>query len=272
MYPTLFTLGSTHISSFSIFLILGWCVASFVFWKSLRDDAVLEEHIFDLTFYGTITAFIASRVWFVSLHWENFSTAMIKIIALWVAPGLSLLAGVAVALGVMMMAARRMKIRLGTVLDGLGVALPGALIVGSVGSFLDGGSVGKVGHVMWAVRYVGLSDPRHPVQLYMIAALAFILIVVGIVSEQAPLKKWPLGSAGLSFFFLWPVAIFVLEFFKESDVYWYSLSADGWAALILFFGTLGVWYVYAGGKYVVMDRVQRARAGIIRLVQNIYAR
>lgn len=272
MFPTLFTIGSTHVSSFSIFLILAWCVFSFVFWKSLRDDAVLEEHIFDLTFYGTITAFIASRVWFVTLHWANFSTAFIKILALWVAPGLSLLAGVAAALGVMMIAARHLKIRLGTVLDGLGVALPGALIVGTVGSLLDGGSIGKVANVAWAVRYVGLGEPRHPIQLYMIAALVGILIVVGIVSEHAPKKKWPLGSAGLTFFFLWPIAVFALEFFRESDVYWYGISADGWSALILFFGTLGVWLAYAGGKYVVIERLRGARAGIIRLAQKLYAK
>ena len=272
MYPTLFTIGSTHVSSFSIFLILAWCVFSFVFWKSLRDDAVLEEHIFDLTFYGTITAFMAARVWFVTIHWTNFSSAFIKIIALWVAPGLSLLAGVTVGLGIIMMAARRMKIRLGTVLDGLGVALPGALIVGSVGSLLDGGSIGKVTNVAWAVRYVGVGEPRHPVQLYMIASLVFILIIVGIVSENAPKKKWPLGSAGVTFFFLWPIAVFALEFFREGDVYWYGISADGWGALILFFGALGVWLSYAGGKHIVIDRVKAARAGIIRLAQNIYAK
>ena len=272
MYPTLFTIGGVHIASFSIFLILAWCVASFVFWKSLRDDGVLEEHIFDLTFYGTLAAFIASRAWFVTLHWENFSTVMIKIIALWVAPGLSLLAGVAAGLGVVMIAAKRLKIRLGIVLDAMGVALPGALIVGSVGSLWEGGSVGTAAHVLWAVRYVGSSEPRHPIQLYMIIALVFILIVVGIVSEHARRKKWPLGSAGLTFFFLWSIAIFVLEFLKESDVYWYGISADGWGALVLFGGVIGVWLVYAGGKYVVSDRLRGARAGITRLAQNMYAK
>lgn len=260
MYPTLFTIGTTNISSFSIFLILAWCVASFVFWKSLRDDAVLEEHIFDLTFYGTIVAFIASRAWFVSLHWANFSTSLLKIFALWVAPGLSLLAGVAAALGIMMMAAKHLKIRLGTVLDAMGVALPGALIVGSVGSLLDGGSVGNVAYLLWAVRYVGLGEPRHPVQLYMIAALICILIAVGIVSEHARRQKWPLGSTGLTFFFLWPIAVFALEFFVSSDVYWYGISADGWGALLLFFGTLGVWFTYAGGKYIVFHWLKKIYA------------
>lgn len=260
MYPTLFTIGTTNISSFSIFLILAWCVASFVFWKSLRDQAVLEESIFDLTFYATIAALAASRAWFVILHWPDFSSSFLKIVALWVAPGLSLLAGVTAGLGVMMIGAKRMKIRLGMIVDALGIALPGAFIVGLVGSLLDGGMVGRAANVAWAVRYLGVSEPRHPVQLYEIAALVCILIAVGIVSEHARRQKWPLGSTGLTFFFLWPIAVFALEFFVSSDVYWYGISADGWGALLLFFGTLGVWLAYAGGKYIVFHWLKKIYA------------
>lgn len=272
MYPTLFTIGTTNISSFSIFLILAWCVVSFVFWKSLRDDAILEESIFDLTFYGTIVAFIASRAWFVILHWTNFSAAPIKIIALWVAPGLSLPAAVAGGLAIIMLAAKRMKIRLGIVVDALGLALPGAFIVGSVGALLDGGSIGRVANVAWAVRYVGASEPRHPMQLYMIAALLVTLIAVGIVSEKARRQKWTRGLVGLTFFFLWSIAGFALEFFRDGDVYWYGLSADGWSALILFFGTLGFWLIYAGGLSIVKDKVRFVRTGITRLTNTIYAK
>lgn len=260
MYPTLFTIGGANISSFSIFLILAWCVASFVFWKSLRDEAVLEESIFDLTFYATIAALTASRAWFVTLHWSDFSSSFLKIVALWVAPGLSLFAGVAAGVGIMIIGAKRMKIRLGMIVDALGLALPGAFIVGSVGSFLDGGTVGRAANVAWAVRYMGSSEPRHPVQLYAIGALVGILVVVGIISEHARRQKWPLGSTGLAFFFLWSIAVFTLEFFVSSDVYWYGISADGWSALLLFFGTLGVWLTYAGGKYIVVHWLKKIYA------------
>ncbi|MEK7543966.1 MAG: prolipoprotein diacylglyceryl transferase family protein [Patescibacteria group bacterium] len=272
MYPILFTIGSARIASFSIFLILAWCVFSFVFWKSLRDEAVLEERIFDLTFYGTIAALVAARAWYIISHWSIFSSALIKIPALWVAPGLSLMAGIIGALIVVMVLSKRMKLRLGLVLDGIGVAFSGALIVGSVGSFLDGGMVGRAASVPWAVRYIGLPELRHPYQLYMLGVLVLILVIVGVVSERAKRVKWPLGSAGLTFFILWSLGIFALEFTREPDVYWYRISADQWIALLLFFGTMSVWYRYAGGKFVVANFMRGARGAMMRLVQKMYAR
>ncbi len=260
MYPILFTIGGVHIASFSIFLILGWCVFSFVFWKSLRDDGVLEERIFDLTFYASTVGLVAARAWYVLTHWGNFSGSLIKIPALWVAPGMSLMAGVIAGLLVMLSIAKRMKIRLGTVLDGVGVALPGALIVGGVGSLLDGGSIGRVAAGLpWAIRSVGLGEPRHPYPLYMIALLVIILLIVGLLSERARIWKWPLGLPGLMFFFLWSIAIIALEFTLESDVYWYGISARGWEALVLFLSCIGVWYGAAGGKFIVRERLERIK-------------
>ncbi|MBI5620345.1 prolipoprotein diacylglyceryl transferase [Candidatus Gottesmanbacteria bacterium] len=272
MYPTLFTLGGVHIASFSIFLILGWCVFSFVFWKSLRDDGVLEERIFDLTFYATTAGLVVARAWYVLIHWGNFSGSLIKIPALWVAPGMSLMAGVIAGLLVMLSIAKRMKIRLGTVVDAVGLALPGALIVGSIGSLLDGGSLGRVAGVPWAIRYVGLPELRHPYPIYMAATLVIILLVMGFVSERAKSWKWPLGLPGLLFFFLWSIGIFVLEYVRESDVYWYTVSAQGWEALVLFFGVVGVWYAYCGGKFIVRERVHKVKETCMHGSRYIYAK
>lgn len=251
MYPTLLSIAGFRLSSFSIFFILAWCVFSFVFWKSLRDEGVEEERIFDLTFYGTLAALIGARAGFVAIHWEQFAGAFLKVVALWVAPGLSLLAAVAVGLGVMILLARRAKVRVGAVLDAFGLAIPGTLIVGAVGSLLDGSEIGRVTNARWAIRYVGLPDGRHPYQIYEIVLLLVILVVVGWMTDQARRKKWALGSVGVGFFFLWALCIFGLEFLKDSGVYWYSLSANQWAALVLFSAAFGAWYVYTGGKFVI---------------------
>lgn len=253
MYPTLVSITGFHLSSFSIFFILAWCVFSFVFWKSLRDEAVEEEHIFDLTFYGTLVALVAARMVFVVFHWDLFVGAVLKIAALWVAPGLSLMSAIIAALTAMVLIGKRRKVRIGAILDAFGLALPGALVVGTVGSLLDGSDVGKVTNAAWAIRYIGLPEPRHPYQIYQIAALVMILLVVGFLTIQARRKKWALGSVGVGFFLLWSPALFVLEFFKDSRIYWYSLSANQWAALLLFSVSVGAWYAYTGGKFIVQE-------------------
>lgn len=272
MYPTLFTIGTTNISSFSIFLILAWCVFSFIFWKSLRDEGVGEEHIFDFTFYATLSALVASRLGFVAFHWDQFSATPLKIAALWVSPGLSLLSGVVAALATMIILGRRAKVRMGAILDAFGLALPGALVVGTVGSLLDGSDVGKIAVVPWSIRYVGLPQLRHPYQIYQIASLVVILFMVGYMTSQARLKKWALGSVGVVFFLLWAIAIFALEFFKDSRIYWYALSANQWGALLLFSAASGAWYVYAGGTFIVRQLIRSAREVVTRLAQILYAK
>lgn len=256
MYPILFSVAGFHLSSFSVFMILSWCVFSFVFWKSLRDEGVGEEHIFDFTFYATVSALVAARLGFVVFHWDQFSDTLLKIPALWVSPGLSLISGVLAALATIIILGKRAKTRIGILLDAFGLAVPGALVVGTVGSLLDGSDVGKIASVPWSIRYVGLPQLRHPYQIYQMAALVVILLVVGYMTSQARQKKWALGSIGVVFFLLWAVAIFSLEFFKDSGIYWYMVSANQWAALFLFSAAVGAWYVYAGGKFIVREVVK----------------
>lgn len=253
MYPVLLSIAGFRLSSFSIFFILAWCVFSFVLWKSLRDEAVTEERVFDMTFYATIVALVGARLGFVAFHWDQFTDALLKIAALWVAPGLSFFSGIVSALTTMILLAKQYKVRIGVCLDAFGLALPGALIVGSVGSMLDGAELGKVASIPWAIRYVGLPEPRHPYQLYAVVAYAIILLVVGFFSHYARVRKWALGSVGVSFFLLWTVAVFGLEFFRDSRIYWYSLSANQWAALVLFSAAGAAWYGFAGGKFVVRN-------------------
>lgn len=260
MYPTLLSIAGFHLSSFSIFLILAWCVFSFVFWKAMRDEGVAEERVFDLMFWSTLVTVMAARAGFVAFHWDQFAGRLLAIFAIWVAPGLSVYAGMIGGLVTMIGMARRQKTRIGVVLDAFGLAIPGALIVGSVGSLLDGSDLGKAATLAWAIRYVGFPEPRHPYQLYMVLALAVILLAVGFLSQRARVKKWPLGSVGLAFFLLWAPAVFGLEYFRESGPYWYTISVSGWVTLLLFSAASGAWYVYAGGKFILREIVKQVYA------------
>lgn len=253
MYPILLSIAGFHLSSFSVFIILSWCVFSFIFWKSLLEEEVVEEHIFDLMFYGTLVALVGARIGFVLFHWDQFTTGILRIVALWVAPGLSLYAGIGSALGTMVMLTKHYKVRIGALVDAFALALPGALIVGAVGSLLDGAEIGKPARLFWAVRYVGIPELRHPYQIYVIFFLVIIFFVIGFLWERRQAMKLAMGAVGVEFFLLWAPSVFVLEYFKDNRIYWYGLSTNQWVALVLFSLTIGVWYVYAGGKFVVRE-------------------
>jgi phosphatidylglycerol---prolipoprotein diacylglyceryl transferase len=250
MFPILVTIGSFHIYFFSIFLVLSWLVFSFLFWRDLKSDGVDEDKSFDLMFYATITGFLMSRLVYVLLHWDLFSDAWLKIFAIWIQPGLSLYGGLIGILVTLIFLSRREKVRLGAVLDAFALSFPAALLVGLVGGFLDGTTVGKMSTLPWAIRYAGSVGRRHPVQLYEIIACVFVIIVMTVLSRKSTREKWPYGVVGVWFFLAYTVIMFLLEFAKDSRVY-LSLSANQWILIALFAEALGAFYVRGGGREAI---------------------
>lgn len=264
MFPILFSVGQIHLFSFSIFLIVSWLVFSFVFWKLLRAQAVEDERIFDLTFYATLAALAGARAGFVFLHRDFFVNDWLATAALWVVPGLSLYGAVIAGLATLVVLSRSYRVRLGHVLDSLAVAFPAALIVGKIGSLLDGAEVGLRASVPWAVSFAGHVARRHPVQFYEILFFAFILLIVWLLGKRGERDKWPYGLVGIWFVLLFGVGEFALEFLKESPVYW-GLRANQWVLVALFAEGLGAFYVRGGGR-------EKIRPMVANLKRSLYAK
>ncbi len=259
MHPILLSLGPVTIYSFSVFLVLSWFLFSFLFWRNLRSGGTEEDRIFDLTFYATIVAFIFARAGFVLTHWELFSDTWLKIIALWVTPGLSLYGGVLGGVATLVYMSRTTKVRLGLVLDALAHALPWALIIGLIGAFLEGTLVGKISEVPWALRIDGLPGRRHPVALYEIIALILLLPLQFVWAKKALRDKKPFGVVGVWFFLALSSAMFILELFVESRVY-LSFTANQWVLIAIFAESLGALYVRGGGREWVRPFIHKLYA------------
>lgn len=227
MYPILFAIGPIRIFSFGVFLVLSWCVWSFLFWRHMRGEGVDEDRIFSLMFTATIAAFVASRIGFVLTHWGLFAPNALKIVALWVQPGLSLVGGALGAFFSLWFVSQKQGVRMGYVFDGMALSLPWALALGKIGSFLDEG---------------------HPVALYEWGTLFLLGILLFVISEKARKRKKPYGTVGIWFFLLYAPAAFVLEFFKDAGIYWGQLSANQWVFLVLFAEACGAFYVVGGGR------------------------
>jgi phosphatidylglycerol---prolipoprotein diacylglyceryl transferase len=271
MYPLLFSWGPVTIYNFSVFLILSWIVFSFLFWRSLRANGVEEDRIFDLTFYATVMAFVVARIAFVATHWELFSETWLKIVAIWVQPGLSLYGAIVGGVATLVSMSRTIKVRLGMVLDALAVSLPVSFIVGWVGGFLDGTVAGKMADLPWAMRVIGHVGKRHPVALYEIAALIVCAVLLILISRKATREKWPYGVVGVWFFLLYSPLMWILEVFKDSRVYW-SLTANQWVLVALFAEALGALYVRGGGREATRPFLHKVQASIRVITGGIYAK
>jgi len=191
MQPIFISFAGFELYSLSLFLIASWFVFSFVFWKHLHNQAVDDDRIFDLTFYSTIIAFVGARLAFVVFHWELFAGSWLKVPALWVQPGLSLYGGLVSGLLALLYLARKLKVRVSFVLDSLAFSLPSAILVGLIGSYLDGTTAGKLTGFAWGVLYTGLAGRRHPVQIYEGISLLLIIIIIFFINLRRASARRP---------------------------------------------------------------------------------
>lgn len=207
----------------NVCVTIGWFVGSFLFWRELRREGVEEDQIFDLTFYSTLVAFIASRLGFVIAHNELFlGKSLLLVAAIWVTPGLSWLSGLVFGVATLVVLSRAYRVRLGVVLDGLAISLPWALVVGLSGRI-----------------------PTHMFDILAVIVLGILVYYLGRVSAKS---KWPYGIVGVWFFLLYALFMFALEFTKESRVYWGSITANQWILIGIFAESVGVLYVRGGGR------------------------
>lgn len=259
MLPILFSIGPLHVYSLSFFLVLAWCVFSLVFWKALRREAVEEERIFDLMFWGTLVAFVTARIGFILLHPELFSDSVLKMFALWVVPGLAIYPGLVAGVLTMVMLGKRKGLRAAQIADALAFALPGSLAIGAIGALLGGSVVGMETKLPWAVGVVGYAGLRHPVGAYEAIALLLLLLVIGVFEIRAKKKDWPLGLLGIWFFLIYAAGSFLLEFLVEHRLY-LGLSANQWMLIIIFSQAIGAFYVRGGGREGVKKLYGRLRS------------
>lgn len=258
MLPVLFSIGSFHLYSFSVFLILSWFVWSFFFWRYLRNLAVKEDTIFDIMFYTTILSLFSSRAFFVVTHMSLFSDGWLKVLALWVQPGLSFVGALVGGVFVSILLAMKYKVRIAYILDGFSPALCWSFIIGSIGAFLDGSVVGKITTLPWGVIYVGHLGIRHPIEVYEIISMIVLTIFLWRLTVLATKRSWPHGRISLWFFTLFATAMFLFEFLVESDVYWGGLSANQWIYVGIIGQAIGAFYVRGGGK----DKLTRVLGGM----------
>jgi prolipoprotein diacylglyceryltransferase len=272
MLPVLFSIGSFHLYSFSLFLLCSWVVWSFVFWRYLRNLAVKEDSIFDIMFYTTIVSFFTSRAFFVSTHIPLFSDGWLKVAALWVQPGLSFTGALIGAVIVSILLGLKYKVRIAYVLDAFTYALCWSFMVGAVGAFLDGSVVGKIATLPWSVLYIGHVGARHPIQVYEIIYMLFLAILLWRLRITAAKKSWPYGQISIWFFMLFAIAMFLFEFLVESDVYWGSLSANQWIYVGIVGQAIGAFYVRGGGKEKLIQLAQVIQKAVRHVGGIVYAK
>ena len=103
------------------------------------------------------------------------------------------------------------------------IVVPGAflLAVGRLGNFIEGGVIGSVSDVPWAVSYPDVAGPRHPVALY--ESLKNLLLVPVLIWA---IRIWSTGrGVALSLFvFLYAALRFAVDVFRDYEAVWLGID------------------------------------------------
>lgn len=166
MFPILFSIHPVTIYTIAIFLIIAFLLCGYIFWRKGREEHYQEEELFDAFLLTSLFGLMWSRIGFILLHFDHFGLKPFKWIDLLNYPGMYPFLGIVMAGWFLFSQARKRKWDAFEILDFAATALTGALIVISIGSFLDGSGFGNPTNLPWGVTFPAVFDRRHPTQLY----------------------------------------------------------------------------------------------------------
>ncbi|MDD2823358.1 MAG: prolipoprotein diacylglyceryl transferase [Candidatus Daviesbacteria bacterium] len=165
MLPILFSIGPVPVSSFGLFLGLGFLAAMFVSWRIAKAYDIDQAKILDLgllTFFGGL---IFARIYFVLFNLNYFNNiSYVFLINLY--PGLSLWGGLIGGALTLKLLAARAKLNFWQIADLATVGLMMGLVFGSIGCTLGGCGYGVTSSLPIAVSVVGLIGKRLPVPFF----------------------------------------------------------------------------------------------------------
>lgn len=165
MLPILFSVGKIPVSSFGLFLALGFLTAVFVSWRLAKAYDLDEAKILDLSLLTFFGGLIFARVYFVLLN-LNYFTNLSHIFLINLYPGLSLWGGLIGGVLVLKLLTLRAKLNFWQITDIASVGLMMGLVFGSMGCFLGGCGYGIVSSLPIAVSVVGFIGKRLPVNIF----------------------------------------------------------------------------------------------------------
>lgn len=165
MFPVLFSIGKLSVSSYGVFLAMGFLLGIFLVWRLCRAWDLDEEKILDLSLLTFLGGLLGARVYFVIEHLQYFVSPL-SLILINKFPGFSFWGGFLGGWLTLFLFARRKRLDFWQLADIAAVGLIGGLILSDLGCFLGGCNVGIPTKSFLAVTMVGSIGKRWPVQVF----------------------------------------------------------------------------------------------------------
>lgn len=176
MFPVLFSIDKISVSSFGVFLALGFMFGVFLVWRLSRAWDLDEEKMLDLTLLTFLGGLLGARIYYGLEHLSYFSQNPLSFLLFNKVPGFSFWGAFLGGWLALYYFAKRKKIDFWQVGDIAAVGFLGGLIFAAVGCFLGGCGIGIPSNLFFSVPIVGIVGKRFPVQILegFLLVLAFL--------------------------------------------------------------------------------------------------
>ena len=178
MFPVLFSIGKITVSSYGVFLALGFLFGIFLIWRLCRAWDLDEEKTLDLILLTFIGGLVGARIYFVVENLRDFAASPLNLILINKIPGFSIWGGILGGWLALYFATRRFRMDFLLLADIAVVGLMGGLILSDMGCFLGGCNVGIPSKAFFAVTMVGVLGKRWPIQAVEALLLAISLMKI----------------------------------------------------------------------------------------------
>lgn len=213
---------------YPIILILAIVLAFFLFWRACRHELVDSQAAFDLAVVGAIGALIFSRVGEFLVNYSQFNWSISRLVFFNVYPGFDFygaLAGLFIVVGLL---ARVKKLNVLTTLDLLVAPLVFAQGVISLGKYFSAESVFAI--------------------VWLFYALGF-LVIFWVLKRLAKRKRH--DGFFICFYLISYSILEIILFWWRGDVLFIkNIPYQLVAPLVIFQGTLIIWYVTSGRNFM----------------------
>ena len=230
MLPILFHWGPFTLYTLGLFLGIGFFLASFIFWRRLRELGFAEEKTIDFVLLTGVVSIIFARVLFIVENLSNFPFALANYALYLRYPGLSFWGGVSGCLVVLWWFTKRQKWNFWKVGDELVFSLLPFFILAQLGCFFDGSPLGKVTGMPWGMYFPGSFLRRQPVPLFYAILLLLSWLILLRLERHWRFWNWYKSKASGLLFLLFCAALFfsnlILAFLRETRLYFYWLEVS----------------------------------------------
>jgi phosphatidylglycerol:prolipoprotein diacylglycerol transferase len=229
IWPVIMYIGQFPITSYLLFSSLSLIVGGLVFLHFSKKQSLNRTQSFYIILAGLFGGAIGAKIPILFLYAQNIANGQVGLE--FVVSGKTITGGLIGGTICVWIVKKILKIKF-RIGNALAPAVAIGIAIGRIGCFFTGCCYGKPTGLSWYGVSFGDGVLRHPTQIYemVFSLIQFVVFVVILKKKGDSLKQGVLFDAYLFSYFVFR---FFLEFLKEEQFIYFSLTIFQWIAILV---------------------------------------